>query len=180
MTETLPVHMNVPLLQKSVPKPVLEGSIDEVAKMLGYENVKNSQKEAISAFLQGKDVFVSLPTGSGKSLCFALISGTVDLIKSFLGLSLNRKSVTIVISPLVSLMKKQVDKYSAKGLSCAMLQSDEDVEAIIRGNHQLIFTSPESLSRYRDLLHYFVSSLVGLAVDESHCIEEWWVYFLDC
>ena len=49
--------VSVPLLKTTVPKPVLEGSIAEVAKMLGYENVKNSQKEAITAFLQGKDVF---------------------------------------------------------------------------------------------------------------------------
>ena len=165
--------VSVPLLKTTVPKPVLEGSIAEVAKMLGYENVKNSQKEAITAFLQGKDVFVSLPTGSGKSLCFALIPGTVDSLKSFLGMPLDRRSVMVIIFPLVSLMTNQVDRYTAKGLSCVMLQSDEEVEVIIQGNHQLIFTSPESLSRCRDILRYFASNLVGLAVDESHCIEEW-------
>ena len=92
----------------------MEKLINEVVGNVGYEKLKDDQRDAIAAFLQGKDVFVSLPTDSGKSLCFVLIPSIVDLLKSALSLPSNHCSMMVIISPLVSLMMDQVEKYSSK------------------------------------------------------------------
>ena len=81
----------------------MEVSIGNASERLGYSSLKNQQKRAITSFLEGlNDVFVSLPTGSGKSLCFALLPFAFD---DFLR---REGSLAIVVSPLISLMKDQV------------------------------------------------------------------------
>ena len=80
----------------------MESSIDKASKRLGFLSLRSQQKRAIASFLEGNDVFVSLPTGSGKSLCFALLPFAFD---NFLD---KKGSIAIVVSPLISLMKDQV------------------------------------------------------------------------
>ena len=80
----------------------MEVSIGNASERLGYSSLKSQQKRAITSFLEGNDVFVSLPTGSGKSLCFALLPFAFD---DFLR---REGSIAIVVSPLISLMKDQV------------------------------------------------------------------------
>ena len=81
---------------------MMELSIEKASKRLGFSSLRAQQKRAIVSFMEGNDVFVSLPTGSGKSLCFALLPFAFD---EFLG---REGSIAIVVSPLISLMKDQV------------------------------------------------------------------------
>ena len=91
--------------------------IDDVGRDAGYEELTTNQVDAITTFLHGKDVFVSLPTGSGKSVCFALLPIVVDALKAVVGVPCKRKSILVVISPLISLMEDQVARFSARGIS---------------------------------------------------------------
>ena len=154
----------------------IESAIESAAMKAGFDNVKQKQKEAIGEFVSGNDVFVSLPTEYGKSLCYVLLPLVFDLL-------LRRKgSIVLCISPLTSLMMEQRDKYSKLGLPCEYvghLQQDlESMNNIQKGEVQLPYTSPESIlcnPQWRELLHLQVyrDKMVGLIIDESHCIAMW-------
>ena len=109
--------------------------------------MKQEQEQAIASFVSGNDVFVALPTGFGKSLCFVLLPRVFDLLRG-----VEKLSVVMVVSPLVALMKEQVVSYSAKGISAACVSDMDDRQAnketrraIKRGEFQLVFISPEAL-----------------------------------
>ena len=104
------VKVTVSFLSKDVEKSELDGLVRKAAESMGYVSVKDEQLGAVLAFLQGRDVFVSMPTGSGKSLCFVLIPCVVDLLRTYLGIPYNHRSMMIVVSPLISLMMDQVEK----------------------------------------------------------------------
>jgi ATP-dependent DNA helicase RecQ len=133
----------------------------------GYTGFKPNQLEIVSAVLAGRDVFAALPTGGGKSLCYQL-PGLV------------REGLTLVVSPLISLMKDQVDGAREDGIPAAYLNSslgEEEARAAWRelaaGRVRLLYASPERLSipAFRQALARFGLSLI--AVDEAHCISEW-------
>ncbi len=91
---------------------------------LGYAAATSDQDKAVRVFLQGKDVFVSLPTGEGKFLCFATLPAVFDCLKRHLTVctgspSAEQSTICVVVSPLTSLMKDQVVKFSERGLKCA-------------------------------------------------------------
>jgi len=90
----------------------MEEALAYAATKHGYES-KTEQKEAVKAFVRGNDVFVSLPTIFGKSLCFALLQYVFDYLR---GETESQKSVVLGVSPLMSLMMDQWNKYSPKGL----------------------------------------------------------------
>ena len=89
----------------------ISSSVDTATRILGYSSLKDKQKEAIVTFVSGKDVFVALPTGYGKSLCYGCLPGAFDILRKT-----ERKSIAIVISPLNSLMNNQVASFSSKGV----------------------------------------------------------------
>ena len=103
---------------------------------------------AITEFLKGKEIFVSLPTGSGKSLCFATLPYVFDFLKHFLvaGNEPIHSSICVVVSPLVSLMKDQVAKFGERGLRCAYVgeeQTDREIKSgVLAGEFQLVYMSP--------------------------------------
>ena len=103
------------LICKSLTTPAvdLEDIITAAAANLGYPAVKEEQRQAITAFVSGKDVFVALPTGYGKSLCYVLLQCVFDV---FLAVRQPTTSIVICISPLVSLMQDQKDRFSPRGL----------------------------------------------------------------
>jgi ATP-dependent DNA helicase RecQ len=136
-------------------------------KTFGYDTFRPLQEEIISDALAGHDVFALLPTGGGKSLCFQLPA-------------LLREGLTVVVSPLIALMKDQVDALTASGVSATFLNSTLDGDeararfrGLHRGEYHLLYAAPERL-----MLPGFVENLrawnvVQLAIDEAHCISEW-------
>ena len=133
----------------------------------GYDSFRENQEEIIKAVTSGRDVFASLPTGGGKSLCYQLPGLIFD-------------GLTVVISPLIALMKDQVDDVQAKGIPAAYLNSslgsDEVAEIysrLYRNQIKLLYLSPERLAveGYMEKLHGL--NLSFIAVDEAHCLSEW-------
>ena len=138
-----------------------------LARVFGYPDFRGRQAEAVSAVLQGRDVLVLMPTGGGKSLCYQVPA-------------LLLPGLTMVISPLISLMKDQVDALCRRGVAAALLNSSLSPEAaaavIARaraGALRLLYVAPERMdsSAFQALLAELQISL--LAVDEAHCISQW-------
>ncbi len=136
-------------------------------EVFGYTAFRPLQEDIIRDSLAGKDVFALLPTGGGKSLCFQLPA-------------LVRPGLTVVISPLIALMKDQVDSLKASGVAATFLNSSlSDAErserwrGLNRGEFKLLYLAPERLmlgSMIDDLNRWGVACV---AVDEAHCISEW-------
>lgn len=154
----------------------IEAAIDYAVGLVGIEALKPLQREAIRAFVQGRDVFVSLPTGFGKSLCYALLPLVFDCLRRKEG------SIALCISPLTALMMEQRSKFTVKGIRAEYVgQLQQDIlalAAIKNGEFQLLYVSPECIlsnPQWRDmlLLPVYQENLVALVVDEAHCITMW-------
>ena len=133
----------------------------------GYRTFRPLQKNIIDTILTGKNCLAVMPTGSGKSLCF-----------QFPALCLS--GVTLVISPLIALMKDQVDGLKANGIEAAFLNSSQtaaeqsDVKTrALSGNLRLLYVAPERIAveGFLSFLHDIKIALI--AIDEAHCISEW-------
>ena len=148
--------------------------IAEVAAEMGYRKVKERQYEVIEKFVGGNDVFVSLPTGSGKSLCFAMLPKVFDSL-----FPSSRSACVLIVSPLVSLMKEQVSIFGRKGLTAIYVNDEDSKLSLLSGTlAQLIYVSPETLltdREFRDILESPViqESIKALIVDEAHCVKKW-------
>ncbi len=133
----------------------------------GHGEFREGQAEAIQEVLAGKDVVLVMPTGSGKSLCYQLAA-------------LMLPGTTLVVSPLIALMKDQVDALERRGIAATFLNSSLDagemssrLEGVRSGRYKLVYIAPERFRNQR-----FVDALAGakvglLAVDEAHCISQW-------
>jgi len=145
--------------------------MNEVRKILksvfGYSSFKANQKEVIKAILAGRDLFAAMPTGGGKSLCYQIPALLFD-------------GLTVVVSPLIALMKDQVDAALSLGIPAAFLNSSQSQEEaaetyrrLYRGEMKLLYLSPERLAvdGFTERLAAFNVSL--FAVDEAHCLSEW-------
>ncbi|MDO6737518.1 DNA helicase RecQ [Wenyingzhuangia sp. 2_MG-2023] len=131
----------------------------------GYDQFRPLQKEIITSILNGDDNLVIMPTGGGKSICFQLPA-------------LLLKGLTLVISPLIALMKDQVDALNANGISAAYVNSSQSssenteiMEQVKYGSIKLLYLAPESLTFFEQLSQVTEISLI--AVDEAHCISSW-------
>ena len=135
--------------------------------------LKSKQREATETFVRGSDMFVSLPTGFGKSLCFVLLPLIYDTL-----CHKSNTSIVICVSPLTSLMMEQSAKYSITRAFVGELQDDLDtLKDVKTGKVQLLYISPESLLRnpqWRDMLlcSVYQDNLVAVVVDEAHCIAQ--------
>ncbi|MBS1527110.1 MAG: DNA helicase RecQ [Bacteroidetes bacterium] len=143
--------------------------IQALQKYFGYDRFRHQQEAIIQNVLAGRDVIVLMPTGGGKSLCYQLPAMLLD-------------GLTIVISPLIALMKDQVDSLNVNGIPAAFLNSSqsEDEQAAItqklRNNQiKLLYLAPERLFRSGSTLIGFLKSLPVclVAIDEAHCISHW-------
>src|SRR5450432_928742 len=136
-------------------------------KHFGHSAFRPLQEEIVRDALGGRDVFALMPTGGGKSLCFQLPA-------------LLRNGLTIVVSPLIALMKDQVDALQASGVAATFLNSSLDADesrarlrGLHRGEYKLLYAAPERL-----MLEGWVENLKAwnvscLAIDEAHCVSEW-------
>ncbi|MBE7632938.1 DNA helicase RecQ [Tenacibaculum finnmarkense genomovar ulcerans] len=131
----------------------------------GYDSFRLEQKTIIENVLAKKDTLVIMPTGGGKSICFQLPSLFFD-------------GITLVISPLIALMKDQVDSLKANGITATYYNSSQSSEeqeavfdAIINKKVKLIYVAPESLSLLQNVLNEKYISCI--AIDEAHCISSW-------
>ena len=152
--------------------------IGEVANDHGYQFLKEEQFSAIERFVSGKDVFVSLPTGFGKSLIYGLLPAMFDRLKGYT----RPTSIALVVTPLASLMIDQKARFLPRDISAEFLGDiQHDVRALQRvkeGEHQLVFLTPENLFHgmgVREVLmsEPFQSNLIAFVVDEAHCIKKW-------
>jgi ATP-dependent DNA helicase RecQ len=145
-------------------------TVDLIATLkqhFGYDQFRPLQREIISDALAARDVFVLMPTGGGKSLCFQLPA-------------LIRHGLTIVVSPLISLMKDQVDALQTSGIPATYLNSTLDRhEATARwrglhcGEYRMLYVAPERLMLDTFLERAANWNIAQFAIDEAHCISEW-------
>ena len=141
--------------------------LEQLKTHFGYDAFLPLQEEVISALMTGRDCFVLMPTGGGKSLCYQLPAMALP-------------GLTLVVSPLIALMKDQVDALEANGLPAAFInstQSPEELRQVVRGIRsgeiKLLYVAPERVCepRFADFLQTLDVSLV--AIDEAHCVSEW-------
>ncbi len=145
----------------SAPLPAL------LKQVFGYDGFRPLQREIMDASLAGRDVLAVLPTGAGKSLCYQLPA-------------LARGGLTVVVSPLIALMKDQVDQLRAAGVAATFINSTleaaefrERMAGLSAGEYRLLYAAPERLM-LPDFLPWLRQwSVSALAVDEAHCISEW-------
>jgi ATP-dependent DNA helicase RecQ len=136
-------------------------------QVFGYDEFRPLQGEIMEATLAGRDAVAILPTGAGKSLCYQLPA-------------LVREGLTVVISPLIALMKDQVDQLEAAGVAATFLNSTLDrpeirdrEQRLLRGEFKLLYVAPERLMMPGFLQRLREWRMAALAVDEAHCISEW-------
>lgn len=147
-----------------------ESPREALQRYFGFDSFKAPQEEIIKSVLEGKDTFVIMPTGGGKSLCYQLpammLSGTA-----------------IVISPLIALMKNQVDSIRAHSKddeiahflnsSLTKAQIKKVKSDIEEGKTKMLFIAPETLTKHENIEFFKSVNLSFVAVDEAHCISEW-------
>jgi ATP-dependent DNA helicase RecQ len=133
----------------------------------GYPNFRHNQAEIIQALLEGRDALTLMPTGGGKSLCYQIPA-------------LIRPGTGIVVSPLIALMKDQVDALAQLGIRAAYLNSTLDLrtqqeteQALLEGRLDLLYVAPERLLTERMLNLLGRARLALFAIDEAHCVSQW-------
>ena len=147
--------------------PTIHDARRVLKSAFGYDKFRPGQEAAVSAILAGRDTVVVLPTGGGKSLCFQVPA-------------LLMPGLTVVVSPLISLMKDQVDALTAKGLPAAFINStltsgqvSDRLARADRGELKLLYVAPERFDYGRTAERLRRTGVSLLAVDEAHCISQW-------
>src|SRR5579862_1688784 len=145
----------------------LMDALHVLREQFGYETFRPGQERAVRATLAGRDSLVVLPTGGGKSLCFQIPA-------------LLFPGLTVVVSPLISLMKDQVDALVARGLPATFVNSTltrDEIESrlarVDRGEIKLLYVAPERFDFGTSAERLRAAGVSLLAVDEAHCISEW-------
>lgn len=133
----------------------------------GLQAFRPGQREVISQIVEGQDCLCVMPTGGGKSLCFQLPTVV-------------RSGLTIVVSPLIALMKDQVDALQRRGISATLINSsltvaeqNQRLQWVAEGRYSLVYVAPERLRNARFMEVIRTTPIQLLAVDEAHCISEW-------
>ncbi|WP_031528419.1 DNA helicase RecQ [Dyadobacter crusticola] len=152
---------------KQVDHVVLDTLKEKLKEIFGYSQFRGDQEVIIQNILLGKNTFVIMPTGAGKSLCYQLPALVSD-------------GLTIVISPLIALMKNQVDQLTAFGINAQFLNSTLTKAEMTRvktdaldGSLKLLYIAPESLTKEDNLDFLKRVKISFVAIDEAHCISEW-------
>ncbi len=154
------------LLPTAASTPIHDAKM-ALQKYFGFREFLDGQETVMASILSGRDTMVIMPTGGGKSLCYQLPAMVMD-------------GVTVVVSPLIALMKDQVDALGRRGIPATLINSSislgeqqERIDALRRGDYKLVYVAPERFrSRaFTNALRQVQISLV--AVDEAHCLSQW-------
>lgn len=166
--EDVPVYENEVFYEKASVRDERYHTPEEALKVLfGYDSFRPGQKEVIESILSGRDVFAVMPTGAGKSVCYQIPAMLLP-------------GITLVISPLISLMQDQVKALNEAGVSAAFINSAlsenayfETIRKAQQGLYKIIYVAPERLvtDGFLELAHSVCISMV--TVDEAHCISQW-------
>ena len=142
-------------------------SFDVALSKFGLQSFRPGQREVIESIVAGNDCMCVMPTGGGKSLCYQLPS-------------VIRPGLTIVVSPLIALMKDQVDGLGRRGIPAALINStlsqaeqQQRLQDVAAGKYQLVYVAPERLRNNRFLEAIRATPIQLLAIDEAHCISQW-------
>ncbi len=141
-----------------------------LSEHFGFEGFKGRQEEIIQSILDGRDTFVIMPTGGGKSLCYQLPAMIND-------------GVALIVSPLIALMKNQVDlvrSYSSRdgvahflNSTLSKVQQKKVKEDLMAGRTKMLYVAPETLTKAENIQFFSEANISFVAVDEAHCISEW-------
>ncbi|VYU65164.1 DNA helicase RecQ [Clostridium tertium] len=141
--------------------------LEVLEKYFGYKSFRRGQEEIIDEIINGRDVLAIMPTGGGKSICYQIPSLILD-------------GVTIVISPLISLMKDQVDTLNSTGINSAFLNSslsmyefNEIMNGIENNKYRIIYVAPERLLSNEFITAITKIKISQIAIDEAHCVSQW-------
>jgi ATP-dependent DNA helicase RecQ len=158
--------MSAPSASTTAQDPIIDG----LQRFFGFDSFKGNQYDIIKSLLDGKDTFVIMPTGGGKSLCYQLPA-------------LMLPGTAIVISPLIALMKNQVDSirgYSNEdevahflNSSLTRAQMKKVKSDITEGRTKILYVAPETLTKEENIEFFSTNNISFVAVDEAHCISEW-------
>ncbi|MGH7605829.1 MAG: DEAD/DEAH box helicase, partial [Gemmatimonadales bacterium] len=145
----------------------LEAARRVLTERFGYPRFRTHQLKVLGPLLAGRNVLAVLPTGAGKSLCYQVPA-------------LLASGITLVVSPLISLMQDQVGALRRRGINAAYINSQLDAEqrrivldAVLRGAVTLLYCAPERLASLTRRMRERATPVALLAVDEAHCITEW-------
>jgi ATP-dependent DNA helicase RecQ len=140
---------------------------ENLKRIFGFSQFRGNQEPIVDNVLRGNNTFVIMPTGAGKSLCYQLPAVIQD-------------GTAIVISPLIALMKNQVDQLNAFGINAHFLNStlnktetNKVKKEVLSGKTKLLYVAPESLTKEENVLFLKDAKLSFVAIDEAHCISEW-------
>jgi len=146
---------------------LIEKAKQLLKKYFGYDDFRNGQEEAIRSVLDKEDTLVIMPTGGGKSICYQIPA-------------LMLEGVTVVVSPLISLMNDQVNALTENGINAQFINStlashevDSIVEEVIDGRCKILYIAPERIESYAIDKIVKNTEISILAIDESHCISQW-------
>lgn len=139
----------------------------DLKKIFGFSQFRGNQEQIVDNLLNGRNTFVIMPTGAGKSLCYQLPAVVSE-------------GTAIVISPLIALMKNQVDQLNAVGVNAHFLNStltkseaNKVKSEVLKKNTKLLYVAPESLTKEENVAFLKSAHLSFVAIDEAHCISEW-------
>ncbi|QTH44265.1 DNA helicase RecQ [Cohnella sp. LGH] len=144
-----------------------QAALDALKTYYGYDRFRSGQERLIEAILDGRDVLGIMPTGAGKSICYQIPALLLD-------------GVTLVVSPLISLMKDQVDSLNAAGIEATYINSSlsasetsKRMRDVAAGHYKLLYIAPERLEseQFRAMIRRLEVPLI--AVDEAHCVSQW-------
>ncbi len=140
---------------------------EKLKEVFGYSSFRGNQEAIIRNILEGRNTFVIMPTGAGKSLCYQLPAIAIE-------------GTAIVISPLIALMKNQVDQLNAVGVNAQFLNStltksemNRVKKETLNGEVRLLYVAPESLTKEENIEFLKRANISFSAIDEAHCISEW-------